>query len=184
MIWDEWIGTPDGRPTMWVKHLFCRWGCHIDLHKFVARDDEACFHTHPAYAVRVILWGGYREEREDRTWKLWLPGMFGLIRPTLSHRIGELMGRRSYSLWIRFRKVAEIRLRGDGWNTQPAQATICLYCQKPLLPGQLVAEDIQGRFIHAGFQEDGSFCETGGVASGYWDGTKKVPLSLSEGTRS
>lgn len=119
MEWDEWIGSLDGRPTMWVKHLFCHFGCHIDLHKMVKADDPDCFHTHPAYAVRIILRGGYAEEVEgQKWWNDWLPGMVGIVRPSLCHRVAGLQHDESYSIWIRFRKIAPIELRGEGWKQQ------------------------------------------------------------------
>jgi hypothetical protein len=119
MIWDEWRGAMDGRPTLWIRHLFCRRGIHIDLHKMVAKDDPECFHTHPALAIRLVLRGGYVEEIEGGRHRMWRPGMFGLVRPALSHRVAGLRnGRASYSLWIRFRKSAKVYLRGDGWSQQ------------------------------------------------------------------
>lgn len=132
--WSEWRGSLDGRPTLWIRHLVRLRGWRVDLHKMVAADDVDCFHTHPAHALRVILWGGYVEEIEpvrlrieaaDLVVKLpaerrsWRPGMIGIVRPRLSHRIAALRnGRASYSLWIRFRKVAAIELRGAGWARQ------------------------------------------------------------------
>lgn len=117
--WDEWRGSMDGRPTLWVKHLLCGLGRHVDLHKMVAADDPDCFHTHPAYAIRLVLWGGYVEELEGGRRRTWRPGMVGIVRPTCSHRIAELNnGRVSYSLWIRFCKRAKVILRGDGWHAQ------------------------------------------------------------------
>lgn len=48
---------------MLIRRL-CSWrGWRLDLHKFVRADDASCFHTHPAKAFRLILWGGYVEER-------------------------------------------------------------------------------------------------------------------------
>ena len=117
MTFDEWRGSMDGRPVLWVKHLLCRAGRHIDLHKMIAADDPGCFHTHPAWAIRIVLWGGYVEEMEDGRWRLWWPGRIGLIAPRLSHRIAGLRnGRRSLSLWIRFRKCAAVEMRGPGWS--------------------------------------------------------------------
>jgi hypothetical protein len=140
MNWDRWIGNdPNGNDStavMWVKHLFHRWGRRIDLHKIVKPDDESTFHTHPATAVRVILHGGYVEEilqrvpqqcciggplRElcceeqqyIRTFKVWLPGDVGIIRPEFCHRIHALIGGSpSYSLWFRGRITHDIRLVG------------------------------------------------------------------------
>ena len=117
--YDEWRGAMDGRPTLWVRRLFRRFGCRVDLHKMVGADDADCFHTHPAYATRVMLFGGYVEELEGGKLKLWLPGMWGLVKPSCSHRIANLVNERvSYSLWIRFRKCAPVALRGDGWQQQ------------------------------------------------------------------
>lgn len=118
MKWDEWRGSMDGRPTLWVKHLFCRWGCHVDLHKMVGPDDVDCFHTHPAYAIRIIVWGGYLEELEDGEVEPWHPWAVGIVRPQLCHRIDRIYRKASYSLWIRFRKVAKVELRGAGWKQQ------------------------------------------------------------------
>lgn len=119
MQWDDWRGSMDGRPTLWVKHLLKRAGRLIDIHKMVAIDDPDCFHTHPAYAIRIILRGGYVEEIEGGAHRMWLPGMIGFVRPSLSHRIAGLRnGRVSYSLWIRFRKQARVELRGNGWHQQ------------------------------------------------------------------
>lgn len=117
--WDEWRGSMDGRPTLWVRHLICGRGRHVDLHKMVAVDDSLCFHTHPALAFRLVLWGGYIEEMEDGERRTWFPGRFGLVRPSCSHRVAKLLnGRVSYSLWVRFRKTAKVELRGAGWALQ------------------------------------------------------------------
>lgn len=119
MRWDGWRGSMDGRPTLWEKCIWSRGGWRVDIHKMVARDDADCFHTHPAYAIRLILWGGYVEEVEGGMHRMWLPGMIGVVRPVLSHRIAGLRnGRSSYSLWIRLRKRAKVELRGDGWKRQ------------------------------------------------------------------
>lgn len=123
--WDEWRGSLNGVPTFWLKRLLFlplwkrngkRLGCRVDLHKFVGADDHECFHTHPAYAVRIVLWGGYVEEEEGVGTKTWFPGMVGLVRPAFSHRIQALVnGRVSYSLWLRGPVIADVHLRGIGW---------------------------------------------------------------------
>ncbi len=119
MRWHEWRGSMDGRPTLWVRHILCGRGRHVDLHKMIGADDAGCFHTHPALAVRIVLWGGYVEEIEGGARRTLRPGMVGIVRPSLSHRIESLCnGRISLSLWIRFRKSAPVRLRGDGWLDQ------------------------------------------------------------------
>jgi hypothetical protein len=141
MGWHEWRGSLDGRPTMYIKRLlqlpFWRragklLSCRVDLHKFVAADDEGCFHTHPAYAIRLVLWGGYVEQaahddqesgvlRTEHVW--WEPGDIGLVRPELAHRVARLLkGRASYSLWLRGPICADVKLVGDGWAKQKRTA--------------------------------------------------------------
>lgn len=123
-FWDEWRGSLDGRPTFWLKRLLKFFGCRVDLHKFIGADDQGCFHSHPAYAIRIVLWGGYVEEEmtDDyggHAFHTWKPGMVGLIRPQFVHRIAFLLNGNSYSLWLRGPIIAPIKLLGDGW---PADA--------------------------------------------------------------
>ena len=116
MKWDKWVGSEDGRPTMWTKFLVNAFGCRLDLHKMVRADDLNCFHTHPAIALRIILWGGYIEEHEGGEVRMWLPGYAGFVYPETCHRVVELMNDRvSYSIWLRFRKTHKIELHGKGW---------------------------------------------------------------------
>lgn len=119
MRWDEWRGSLDGRPVMWTRNLVAFHGWRLDLHKFVAADAAGCLHTHPANAWRLIVWGGYFEEVEGSTaHKEWRPGMFGRVKPSLSHRVAALRnGRSSYSLWLRAPKTHDVQLRGQGWTT-------------------------------------------------------------------
>lgn len=126
MWWDEWRGS-GAEPTFWVRHVYPRvprrnaegrriGRLAIDIHKFIGKDQPECFHTHPAYAVRIILWGGYVEELEGGRHRTWTPGMIGLVSPAHTHRVAGLVnGRSSYSLWIRFRERAPVYLRGSGW---------------------------------------------------------------------
>jgi hypothetical protein len=110
---DEWRGSLDGRPSLWIKKLIKAFGCVVQVHKFVRADDAGCFHSHPAWAVRVILRGGYVEECGDGSRVSWKPGRVGLVAPHFEHRIdGLLNGRESWSLWIRGPKIASIRVRG------------------------------------------------------------------------
>lgn len=113
---DTWIGSLDGRPTLWTRDLL-RWrGWRVSLHRMVSADDPGCFHTHPAWAFRLVLAGGYIEEREDGASFAWMPGTFGIVRPSLSHRIARLVNEScSYSLWVRAPKSREIQLNGPGW---------------------------------------------------------------------
>lgn len=110
IAWDQWIGSRDNEPTMFIKTLIDLFGRKVDLHKMIAADEIGCFHSHPAYAVRVVLWGGYQEElKTSGAIRAWRPGMIGLVRPQLEHRIHTLRnGRVSYSLWLRGKKRADI----------------------------------------------------------------------------
>lgn len=110
---DEWRGSIDGRPALLIKKFVRLFGCVAQIHKFVRADDPGCFHTHPAYALRIILRGGYVEELGSGERKTWRPGMIGIVPPHLEHRIDSLLnGRESWSLWLRGPKVAKINVRG------------------------------------------------------------------------
>lgn len=105
----------DGIPPMLIKRLFKSAWLGIDLHKMICSDVKDCFHTHPYYAVRIVLYGGYLEETENGEVHWWLPGRCGIVKPQTSHRIAALYDKVSYSLWIRFKKIATIELKGKGW---------------------------------------------------------------------
>jgi hypothetical protein len=111
--WDEYRDNFNGQPVFFIKKLFTGFGCAIQVHKFVKADEPNCFHSHPAWAIRIILWGGYVEEMVDERWRTWFPGRIGIIRPDFQHRIGGLRnGRSSWSLWLRGPKVATINITG------------------------------------------------------------------------
>lgn len=118
-FWDEWRGDFDGRVVMQIKHLVSWRGFKLDLHRFVAADAPGCRHTHPAKALRLVIWGGYVEEVEVgqglelRTCR---PLHASIVQPELCHRVASLLGRVSYSLWLRWPKTHEIELRGEGWR--------------------------------------------------------------------
>ena len=122
MNWDEWRGSLDGRPVMFTKHLAHWRGVRLDLHKMMRADDADCFHTHPAWAVRCVLWGGYVEERAGGVWRAFFPGRVGIVRPALAHRIAGLFHNSSFSVWLRFPKCAEVKLIGEGWKQQVGSA--------------------------------------------------------------
>jgi hypothetical protein len=115
---DEWRGTMDGRPTMWVRYLIRRGNLRVDIHKIIAADDPECWHTHPALALRLILWRGYIEEMSDGSKRTWRPGMIGLVRPELCHRIDGLRGGASYSIWWQWGRRQMVELHGAGWQRQ------------------------------------------------------------------
>ncbi len=112
MRWDEWRGQ-GMQPVLWIKKLVRFRGCIIQIHKFVRSDGKGCFHTHPAWAIRVVLWGGYVEELWDGRKRTWWPGRIGVVHPELEHRTDRLLnGKNSYSLWLRGPRCREIVLRG------------------------------------------------------------------------
>lgn len=127
--WDSrqrgWIGTTDDNPVFFWTHLASIRGWEIRVHKFVAADMPGCYHTHPAFAFRLVLWGGYEEHEliesmsnqyMEAVWNdVWTPGRWGFIKPEFCHRIHRLINGPSYSLWIHGPKVAKIELRGTGW---------------------------------------------------------------------
>lgn len=127
--WDEWRFNQDNnKPVFFIKHIINLFGCRVDLHKMVGSDDPECLHSHPAHAIRIILWGGYTEQKRVQLKKYlpskvflttrsrWLPCMFGWVTPNFTHRIDKLNFKCSYSLWIRFRKTSDIKLTGEGWK--------------------------------------------------------------------
>lgn len=126
-FWDRWIGNdPVGgvdSAVLWIKHLLHweRLGWRIDLHKIVQADAPNCFHTHPAFAWRIILpWNGskgYTEEVVDRMTgetyhQDWMPGNVGLIEPSFTHRVSKVIAGPSYSLWLRGRCTEDIFIGG------------------------------------------------------------------------
>lgn len=113
--WDEWRGAYDGKVTMWVKRLVKFRGSRIDLHKMVSSDDFEAFHTHPAKAFRLVLWGGYIEQFENRRYHKMNMLTWGFIEPTDCHRISKLIRGPSYSLWFRWPKTHKQWIVGSGW---------------------------------------------------------------------
>lgn len=121
--WDSWRGStntgyiPVEQAALLIKDLLKIGQWKMSLHCFQTADEEACYHTHPAWAFRIVLWGGYTEELENGKRRWWFPLRFGFVAPSLSHRIHKLFFKKSYSLWIRGAKKHEIKLRGNGWPT-------------------------------------------------------------------
>ena len=87
----------------WNMYLPFRWS--IKVHKIVRNDDDRCQHDHPWIFIRIILWGGYVEERGGKrvVLKPWRPWAFWRIYPALGkfkHRIDRLLRPVSWSLII------------------------------------------------------------------------------------
>jgi hypothetical protein len=115
--WDSSVDNFDHKPVLFVKKI-CRlpFGWQLHLHKIVRADKVDCYHSHPAHAVRMILRGGYIEEIFAGSLDIWEPFRIGRIRPEFVHRIDILLGRASWSLWLRGPIVADIELFGKGWK--------------------------------------------------------------------
>jgi len=119
MKYDEWRGSFDGRPAIFIKRLVSLFGCKVQLHKMVRADDPGSFHTHPAWAIRIILRGGYAEELGNGKFEVWSTGRIGIVRPELEHRISRLLNDKySFSLWLRGPKCRKIKLRGYPERTE------------------------------------------------------------------
>lgn len=120
-FWDEWRGGTADQPVMLVARMLKIGGLRVDLHKMMLPDAANCFHTHPAWAIRIVLWGGYIEEILDPAlfsyYRRWFPRRVGIIAPRFCHRIDHIMNHRaSYSLWLRGPVVANVKLVGSGWS--------------------------------------------------------------------
>jgi hypothetical protein len=78
-------------------------GWSVKLHKIVKADDDRCQHDHPWNFLRIILWGGYVEERGSETfilkpWRPWAPWRIYPVRGNFKHRIDHLLCNESWSL--------------------------------------------------------------------------------------
>lgn len=122
-FWHGWRGDLNGNPTFFYRDLFTIFGWRVTIHKFVSNDMLECFHSHPAVAYRVVLWGGYEEEVMGDEGVRHIEdcdvGYIGRVTPDYVHRIHSLKNQKtSVSLWIRGPKTDEIKLIGDGWKKQ------------------------------------------------------------------
>jgi len=125
--WDASIRCADTHePIMLIKNLFYieerrlfGWvvipQLVLDLHMMVRADYAFCYHTHPYWAYRLPIWGGYVEEIECGIYTTFWPFRLGYVHPTLAHRIECLLGRRSLSLWLRGKSTHPIEKHGVGW---------------------------------------------------------------------
>lgn len=118
--WDKTVDSErDGLPVLYIKNLFHLWGRRIDFHKIIYPDPWECFHSHPANAIRVVVFGGYSEEYYDGHIVNRKPGHVGLVRHSDVHRINRLLSESpSYSLWFRGKVRHQTQLRGTGWPVE------------------------------------------------------------------
>jgi hypothetical protein len=127
-FWTETRGQPGKKPALYIKRLLTWRGFRLDLHKIAEADSEFCFHSHPARAIRFILWNGYVEEcLPSQLYYLlnsdcpsltirWYPFQWGVVEPDFTHRLDSLPKGPSYSLWLRFPVTHHVWLRGEGWG--------------------------------------------------------------------
>ena len=128
MNWDLWVGNELGTDTrpeeavLFIKNLINRWRCRVDLHWIAQRDRYNFFHSHPAYAIRLVQMGGYVEEVVPKGasigntyYRTWKPGQWGVVTPGYIHRVHRLLEPTgSLSLWIRGPVIREIMVGGFG----------------------------------------------------------------------
>lgn len=85
------------------------------LHRFMRPDDDEHLHSHPwDYAVSLVLAGGYTEERfpetcsvcdnpkdgKHRVRRVIRPGRLNILRGEAFHRVSELHGRETWTLFF------------------------------------------------------------------------------------
>ncbi len=79
---------------------------NIYLHRFLSKDQDRDLHNHPwAWSFAIILWGGYIEEKRNRRTgnvrvRRLYPLMVNVLGPRDFHRIVELKGRETWSLFF------------------------------------------------------------------------------------
>lgn len=121
--WDGWRGSGN-RAVVIYKHLLKVGEWQIDLHKIAGVDKIGCYHSHPAWAYRIVLWGGYEEviveEDPKGVWTIRNIKIFGFlahgwVAPEYVHNIYKVKPR-TYTLWIRGPKTHKVRLIGKGWG--------------------------------------------------------------------
>lgn len=120
MKWDRIVPNEQtGEPALYIKTLFSLFGLSVRLHKITQPDAPEQFHTHPGFAIRLILAGGYSEEMFDGRIRYWRPGRLGIVCHSDCHRINSILSRGpSYSLWIRGKTRYPTMLRGAGWPAE------------------------------------------------------------------
>jgi hypothetical protein len=117
----RWVGSDGDIPSIWMKTLTSWRGCNFDVHDIVRADKADCFHTHPAYAIRIVLGKGYIEEMYDGTKRRIGRFHIGLVPPSYCHRIDSLIDGPSRSIWLRGPIKARVKLYGKGWDpNEPA----------------------------------------------------------------
>lgn len=97
-------------------------GTSLYLHRFCLPDADRAPHNHPcAWAVALVLVGGYTEERlvNGRLVRRRLyPGMLNVIRHSDYHTVVELHGRETWTLFLMGRRVSSWGFWVDGKHVE------------------------------------------------------------------
>ena len=108
-----------GQPVYMIRALL--WGrlfgeggkfCSGYLHRMYRPDNDRTLHNHPwRWAFSIILAGGYTEERLLKDGKViarrMRPGMFNILGPGSFHRIIELHGKETWTLFIAGPRISD-----------------------------------------------------------------------------
>lgn len=119
--------------------LWLPFGWSIKLHKIVRADDDRCQHDHPWLMIRIILAGGYIEDRDGhcvtlKPWKPWAPWRIYAVPAKFKHRIAYLLKESSWSLIVCGPRVREWGFfTKEGWMhweqfVQEAVSNRVLWC--------------------------------------------------------
>lgn len=160
------IPNLDGSPYLWRVLLRGRLTgenkrppLSLYLHQFHSSDGDRDLHNHPwDWSLSIILWGGYVEEKRQRdgtiiTRRLW-PFMINWLGPKDFHRIRELKGRETWTLFIAGRKTrdwgfmvngifiphqAYMQAKGfkpieENIDPPPQWLEPCFDCKRPIVP--------------------------------------------------
>jgi hypothetical protein len=107
-----------GQPVYMIRALL--WGrlfgegkklCSGYLHRMYRPDADRALHNHPwRWAVAIVLAGGYTEERLKGgkvITRRMRPGRFNFLGPQSFHRITELHGKETWTLFIAGQRVSD-----------------------------------------------------------------------------
>lgn len=91
MIKTETYYTRDGKLPYLKRYIICRLPfLQIYIHKFLGPDEDADLHDHPYDSFKLILKGGYEEQRpEGMVWQL--RGKHGIMKAEQLHRINRVL---------------------------------------------------------------------------------------------
>jgi hypothetical protein len=89
-----------------------RYRLNVYLHRFLSKDQDRDLHNHPwKWSFSIVLWGGYTEEKRNRRTgevrrrRVW-PGMINVLGARDFHRVLELHGRETWTLFFAGGKAA------------------------------------------------------------------------------